>query len=68
MNEMDGWLRFVLLVGIIVISALVLYGTLRYDIGELHAEVDRPRAEIRCLTEADDCDVARLLAEMKSRR
>ena len=50
------------------ISALVLYGTLSYDIGELHAEVDRLRAEIRCLAEADDCDIARLLAEMKSRR
>ena len=68
MNEMDRWLRFVLLVGIIVISALGLYGTLSYDIGELYAEVDRLRAEIRCLAEPDDCDVARLLAEMKSRR
>ena len=67
-NEIDGWIRFVLLVGSIVISALVLYGTLSHDIAELHTEVDRFRAEIRCLAEPDDCDVARLLSEMKSRR
>ena len=46
MNEMDGWLRFVLLVGTIVISALVVYGTLSHDIGELRGDVDRLRAEM----------------------
>ena len=47
----------VLLVGTIIISALVVQRTLSYDIGELHAEVDRLRAEIRCLPEPDDCVV-----------
>ena len=57
-----------MLVGTIVISALVLYGTSSYDIDELHAEADRLPAEISCLAEPDDCDVARLLSEMKARR
>ena len=49
-------------------SALVLYGTLSNDIGELHDEVNGLRAEIRCLAEPNDCEVARLLSEMERRR
>ena len=49
-------------------SALLLYGALSNDIGEVHDEVDRLGAEIRCLAKPDDCDVARLLSEMQNRR
>ena len=68
MDEWNGWFRFVLLVWSIAISALVLYGTLSNDLGELHDEVNRLRVEIRCLAEPNECDVARLLSEMQSSR
>ena len=38
MEKFDGWVRFALLVWSMAISALVLYGTLSNDIGELHDE------------------------------
>ncbi len=68
MEKFDGWVRFALLVWSMAISALVLYGTLSNDIGELHDEVNRLGAEIRCLAEPNEYDLARLLSEMQSCR
>ena len=49
-------------------SALVLCDTLSNDIGELHDELNRLPAEIRCLAEPNECDVARLLSELQRTR
>ncbi len=68
MEEIDRWIRFGFVIWSVLCSALLLYGALSNDIGEVHDEVDRLGAEIRCLAEPDDCDVARLLSEMQNRR
>ena len=68
MDEVDRWFRFLVVLGSVLISALVPYGALGDDSGKLHDELSRLRAEIRCLAEPDDCDVARVLSEIKSRR
>ena len=52
----------------IVVTALVLYGTLSDHIGELQDEIRRLRVDIRCLAEPGECDSARLLSEMRSGR
>ena len=65
MKWTDGLLWVVVSV---LMSALVLYGTLSNDIGELHDEVNGLRAEVRCLTEPNECDIVRLLSEMERRR
>ncbi len=52
----------------IVVTALVLYGTLSDHIGELQDEIRRRRVDIRCLAEPGECDSARLLSEMRSGR
>ena len=67
-RSIDRWIRFGFVIWSVVVSFLVLYGTLSNDIGELHSKVNRLRGEIRCLAEPDDCDVARLLSEMQNRR
>jgi len=67
-EEVDRWMRFQFVIGSVLISALFLYGALSNDIGKLHDEVKRLRAEIRCLAEPDHCDVARLLPRMPRRR
>ena len=51
MEEVDRWLRFAVLIGSIVVSAL--YGTLCSDIGTLHDAVIRLRAETRCFRRAE---------------
>ena len=68
MEEIDRWIRFGFVIWSVLVSALLLYGALSNDIGEVQDEVDRLGAEIRCLAEPDDCDVARLLSEMQNRR
>ena len=67
-EEVDRWVRFGFVIGSVVVTALFLYGALSNDIGKLHDEVKRLRAEIRCLAEPDECDVTRLLSEMRSKR
>ena len=68
MEEVDRWFRFGFVIASVLISALFLYAALSNDIGKLHDEVKRLRAEIRCLAEPDECDVARLPSRMRRRR
>ena len=68
MEDVDPWIGFGVVIGSVVVTALFLYGALSNDIGKLHDEVMRLRAEIRCLAEPDECDLTRLLSEMRSRR
>ena len=66
MKEFEPWIWFGAVLWSIVVSAVVLYGTLGNHIGELHDEVRRLRADIRCLVEPNERDVARRLSERPS--
>lgn len=66
MKEFEPRIWFGAVLWSIVVSAVVLYGTLGNHIGELHDEVRRLRADIRCLVEPNERDVARRLSERRS--
>ena len=68
MEEVDRWMRFGFVIGSVLISALFLYAALSNDIGKLHGEVKRLRAEIRCLPSPTTVTSARLLPRMPRRR
>ena len=55
MEEVDRWMRFGFVIGSVLISALFLYGALSNDIGKLHDEVKRLRAERPGLTLSATC-------------
>ena len=56
------------MVGVGVAVALFLYAALSSEHSTLHDEIATLRAEVRCLAEQEDCDVARLLSELDRRR
>ena len=68
MDEVDRWVPVPGAARQRAHQRVVLYGALGDDSGKLHDELSRLRAEIRCLADPDDCDVARVLSEIKSRR
>ena len=70
MSETTDWFGFAPLVGFlfIVAIAMFLYAALTSDHGKLRDEIAALRAEVRCLAEQEDCDLARLLSELDRRR
>ena len=68
MSETTDWLRVWLLVIPMFWAALMLYAALTIDHGKLRDEIAALRAEVRCLAEQEDCDLARLLSELDRRR
>ena len=67
-DGVDQWFGVVVLAGFFRITAMVLHDEMGEEIGELCDEVGALRAETACRNQPDDCDVARLLAQLQRDR